>query len=516
MRILSIAGLILTCFSWMSPASAQSDPQVHVLNPTGFVRPGDWFEVYAELVNPADSGQVIDRVSGGGRSGASFLSRSAFSRSTFDPDQQTEIREARMQRARSNPGGRHRAVSGSFPVYPGESVVFVLMEEFMPGSAQPGQDRGFQRLSVKLDTGSQDALPTTVYADLNVIRIASENGQGEESVFAGLDLASQHAGVMQADLYAEFNHPQEIVAGESFELEATIFNEGSNSVSIMLAALGTMSGFMNWQGEHAQSYRFVSCAKACGLTGSIELAPGEFLRRQLGTFYYENDDFFSGDFILERFSLSVTDQLGRHEMRPATASPVLISVINQPNSRRLFSGNGPLPRPLQLQDLYSPGDERIVNDPNTGLDWLMLTEGEGYSVEAMLAANGPGGEFEGFRLASSREVETLYLNHMNASGVKLGDYAVYELVTEVEALQNLVGLLGNIPTVNNTFGFNGIVSDDLPSRHDENALYTILELSVTASHPDRVMMFSGSQGLRKQQRRLENSLSAYTGYWLVR
>lgn len=489
---------------------AQSDPSLHILNPIGFLRPGDNFEIHAKLVNPADSGVVISRISGGGRSQSGSVFENPIDRQALMQEIQTK-QQAFRERMRAGFRNQYPVTAGSFPLNPGESLQFVIHTDQMPRIAQPGQDIRFINLSVKLDVGSY--MSGNVYADFNAIRVASIDGGGDESAFVLSELESEQAGTMITDLYAELSYPSIITAGESFTIEATVTNRYDYQVNLQ-TALVMQGGFREWKGEHARSFRFIECQDACQPPPEIILGPGESGSFQLGTYYYENEDLFDGKLVLDGFMLSVVDHVGRHELREITSDPVSISVMSINGIDRSVSAESY--ETLQPRDLYDAGDQKLVYDPNTGKEWLKLTAGEGYSPQEMLRAIRPNGEFSGFRLASSQEVEILYLNHLNASGVEIRDYAVYEMVPQIEPLQNFVSLLGNIPTVNESLGFSAVVSDEMPARHETTSQYTIMTLKVTNKPPQQAFLMSSDQGLRKTRRLIESHLEEYTGYWLVR
>lgn len=46
-------------------AHSQTDPEIHILNPVGFVTPGQVEEIIAEISNPVDSNVVFEGLGGG-------------------------------------------------------------------------------------------------------------------------------------------------------------------------------------------------------------------------------------------------------------------------------------------------------------------------------------------------------------------------------------------------------------------------------------------------------------------
>ena len=61
-------------------------------------------------------------------------------------------------------------------------------------------------------------------------------------------------------------------------------------------------------------------------------------------------------------------------------------------------------------DWKDPGDALITRDTNTKLDWLDLTETNDMSRDFVLTQLGSGGQFEGFRYATTAEVLALWSN----------------------------------------------------------------------------------------------------------
>jgi hypothetical protein len=82
----------------------------------------------------------------------------------------------------------------------------------------------------------------------------------------------------------------------------------------------------------------------------------------------------------------------------------------------------------------------LTRDTDTGLRWLDVTLSLDYSYSEILAALGPGGTFEGFRLGTGEEVATLAEN----AGVDRGTgLFVPENYDPIVALTNLVGQTGD-------------------------------------------------------------------------
>jgi len=59
-------------------------------------------------------------------------------------------------------------------------------------------------------------------------------------------------------------------------------------------------------------------------------------------------------------------------------------------------------------DWQTAGDNKISIDTATGLEWLKITETRGYSFTTIQEQLGAGGLFEGFRLPTETEIESLW------------------------------------------------------------------------------------------------------------
>ena len=62
---------------------------------------------------------------------------------------------------------------------------------------------------------------------------------------------------------------------------------------------------------------------------------------------------------------------------------------------------------LSKIDWKTEGDNRIVLDSDTGIEWLPLSNTLGMSIDQVSAELGPGGQYEGWRLPTAKEVEGL-------------------------------------------------------------------------------------------------------------
>jgi hypothetical protein len=76
---------------------------------------------------------------------------------------------------------------------------------------------------------------------------------------------------------------------------------------------------------------------------------------------------------------------------------------------------------LILKDYQTPGDNLIVADTATNLEWLNWAHTNGMSYNAVSAQLGPGGAYEGFRYATASELLNLYLVSVGFPTVPVGD-----------------------------------------------------------------------------------------------
>ena len=86
--------------------------------------------------------------------------------------------------------------------------------------------------------------------------------------------------------------------------------------------------------------------------------------------------------------------------------------------------------PMEIRELNNTGELVVVFDPNTGLEWLKLTEGEFFTLQEIQNETDAGGLFEGFELAGSTDVETLILNFIHASGLQLVEQTMYTMLDD--------------------------------------------------------------------------------------
>lgn len=59
------------------------------------------------------------------------------------------------------------------------------------------------------------------------------------------------------------------------------------------------------------------------------------------------------------------------------------------------------------QDLTTEGDSKVTFHEETGLNWMKLSVTSGMSIDQVSAQFGDGGQFDGWRLATDKEVEAM-------------------------------------------------------------------------------------------------------------
>ena len=126
-----------------SMAHSQTDPEIHIMNPVGFVTPGQFEEIIAEISNPVDSNAVIEGLGGMGRTTRGSLMQG------FDPrvDPRASIRLVEQPGLRNDSPDVN---AKSFPIYPGETAQVVLFRLNIPDDTLPGSEIILAELSVKL------------------------------------------------------------------------------------------------------------------------------------------------------------------------------------------------------------------------------------------------------------------------------------------------------------------------------------------------------------------------------
>jgi hypothetical protein len=95
------------------------------------------------------------------------------------------------------------------------------------------------------------------------------------------------------------------------------------------------------------------------------------------------------------------------------------------------------------QDWKTAGDKLITLDTSTGLEWLDVTESTNYSFNYVSSQFGVGGDFEGFRYATTSEVKA-FITHAGwpVFGSTTFSPAAYEPLSLVQSLVGVTQDLG--------------------------------------------------------------------------
>ncbi|MBI5461690.1 MAG: hypothetical protein HY941_05840, partial [Gammaproteobacteria bacterium] len=106
------------------------------------------------------------------------------------------------------------------------------------------------------------------------------------------------------------------------------------------------------------------------------------------------------------------------------------------------------------QDWRTPGDANVLYDTEAGMRWLDLSVTANLSHDRVVVNLGPGGRFEGFRLATQSEVLTLWANagitNTERAWVTYQYPAVNDLVTRLGPTVMVEG--GLVPVATHTIG----------------------------------------------------------------
>lgn len=112
-------------------------------------------------------------------------------------------------------------------------------------------------------------------------------------------------------------------------------------------------------------------------------------------------------------------------------------------------------------DWKTPGDNLLVQDTSSGIEWLKLTETNGLNYNDVSAQLGAGGTYEGLRYATSAEVVNLYAANFF---IDLSEGATDTITGPFDSrIQDVANALGNIVNQLNLqiypFGVLGFTAD---------------------------------------------------------
>ncbi len=400
-RRLSLAWLVMISATLSTfPAWANDRITAHVVNPTGFIKPGESDLIFVELRNPVNSGVSVARVNA--------LNAS----SSTTPASAAQIAQPIRQPISGCPDVIC-LVDGELPLQPGEVITVVVASLAANEALEDDTRLWLNNLRLGLVTTDMATPAYDVYLDYNVLRIVSQNGSGDPAIFEDETVQQALVGTLQADVNITLRMPETILAGEHFSLIAEITNTGD-------IPLIWNTGLLNPSvaGEHRHSFVRQSCViRLCVLAGEQLLAPGQSVLVRPMNYFYDHAQLFPGELILYNMVWRLSDQNGRNYVQYMD-TPISIEVFTHENeTTENLEKTIPDSQPLQITDLWDSDDQLLVHDPNTGADWLRLGSTTGQSLQDVQALISNGGDLQGFELADSSDIEQLLLNHLHASGI---------------------------------------------------------------------------------------------------
>ncbi len=317
---------------------------------------------------------------------------------------------------------------------------------------------------------------------------------------------------------ATVDYPSQVKAGENFTLTASLVNTSSMP---MLAYVHWALRRNTISGNHAASYRIFShpVMEATPST-RIVLEPGIPRVISLREFYYEGDELFSGEIIVGKSEIWISDTNWDRATIPL--EPIRIEVIHEGPVSPAVVQHIPERLPLERRAIGDDSDDSwVVYDPNTGLEWLPLSRTHDRPLLSVMENLMPGAEFEGFRIANLAEVQTLLLNAIHAAGVHYPQYALfaaneYEDVDaeEVEELYPIARMLQDEFGVTHSVRMPEHESDTtagilVGTNEVPNA---VLEATVSAlGQPGQGRFFLGTASEMRV-----SFINTYAGVWLLR
>lgn len=218
------------------------------------------------------------------------------------------------------------------------------------------------------------------------------------------------------------DYPTQVKAGQNFTLTASLVNTSSMP---MLVSVHWVLRRNAVSGSHASSYRIFShpLMEARPFT-RIVLEPGNPRVISLREFYYEGDELFNGELIVENSEITISSTTW--ERTTTLLDPIRIEVAHEGPVSPTVIQNISERLPLESRVIGdNSGDSRVVYDPNTGYEWLPLSRTHNRTLLSVMENLMPGAEFEGFRVANLAEVQTLFLNAIHAAGIHYPQYALF-------------------------------------------------------------------------------------------
>ena len=237
-----------------------------------------------------------------------------------------------------------------------------------------------------------------------------------------LAVVSQPQEVASGFIAVTVDSPSVVNAGENFSVTASLVNTSSESV---LASVHWVLRPGAVLGSHASSYRIFSHPlREATPHLQIVLEPGIPRLIPLREFFYESDELFSGEFVVQESKIMIF--IRSIQTAETILDPIFIEVKHEGPEAPAKAHDVPERLPLERRAIGNESDGAwVAYDPNTGYEWLPLSRTHKQPLLSVMKNLVAGAEFEGFRIANLNEVQTLFLNAIYASGIYYPDYALF-------------------------------------------------------------------------------------------
>lgn len=312
-------------------------------------------------------------------------------------------------------------------------------------------------------------------------------------------------------------YPRMIPAGTPFVLRLRVHNHSEIPLSFH-GGQHTLS----LSGGHADSFDFQRCYEGCLLKGTDPTPPGEEVLMEAGTLYYRNQDLFSGGVSINDIRVNATapsddGSIASYSVPAATAVTIQIQHSSETPEENSREDGAPVRSALELRDLAETGDQRLLHDPNTGNDWLRLTQTTGLTETSLAEKTAPGGEYAGFAVAYAAQVEELILNHLHAGGIEMQAYELAAPFAPQQTRDSLALFMDSIGGTGEAMSVPrvaGAVRDRAPLHPTGDVFHTLVALH--GSSDDGYWRPARPGPLREYASGDQIESSSSIGVWLVR
>lgn len=386
------------------PIFAQSPITIDLVTDRSYISPGGEITLVVEISNPADSGTIIERLSGSSY-GLNLASQNRHL-AEFTANAQCSQGLCPVDPAKG------------LPVRPGTSAQFYFNSLRVSANAPAGLLIRVSDIRLKLISSEQRHI-NDVHLQRDFVAIVSPGGQGDSAYINSQLTANPKAGSANINATLTLHYPDMVTAGNHIEVTGTISNHGSEPITSHF-----ILGSLQHLGNHVRSYRQIFCQFKCLYNGQFPLLRGDTIDVLFRQMYYESDFLFSGNLQIKGPHAIVRDRLNRTAYVYADDININITHAGDQRSPATYP---PIPQrePLTLTTSRDPSPRTVVYDPNTRKSWIPLLESQGMSFAQVIAQTNKGGRFEGYSIANSEEVRTLFLNHIYASRLNYPEYALF-------------------------------------------------------------------------------------------